>query len=214
MSTLYRLATLCLFMLCLVSNACASGEATCTLVDMRNPHQMLSGLTDPSVDKEVFQIAGDPDHGMALDVNLKAGMLGRAVCFYELAPGFPVFPTIDVYQMAPDQPLLLHMFCPHCAARNQRAAGSGNAPGGTTPALHVRGEAKAIAYDAKGPMVVFPGFSTANMMAEFPRGLGGTLSVDTPFGCTWDVDVDLKHKVGPVCDFQKVTIRKNVLRRG
>ncbi len=163
----------------------------------------VAPMPDPRIDYERIHLAGDPDHGLELTQQLTAGMIGRPICLYVNGP-IKLDMTIDVYQPAPDSPLLLHLICPHCKLRD---------PTAKDQAIHVRQEVKQMAYDRLARERVWPGWTAASMLEQYPHGLGGELNVSTPFGCTWESAPQHRELVGTICDFRNIVIDRNIIRR-
>lgn len=166
----------------------------------------VGAMQQPPSYKETFHVAGDaadPTGGRASGVapgyRLTQSALGHPKCLYAIG-GREMIVEIDVYQL-PDQPLYLHLLCPHCLARefNERNA------------LRVTADRKQIAYDAAGVPPPFPNWTQAQMAQAFPQGVGGLLSVQTPFRCAWEIDPRYREQLGNVCDFH-VVIDNNVIR--
>lgn len=156
--------------------------------------------------KETFHVAGDtadPTGGSARGVapgyRLNQSAAGHPKCLYAIG-GQEMIVEIDVYQL-PDQPMYLHLLCPHCLAREFAERN----------ALRVTADQKQMAYEP-GPFVpAFPGWTHAQMAQAFPAGVGGRLSVSTPFRCTWEIDPRYRERLGNICDFH-VVIENNVIR--
>lgn len=159
-------------------------------------------------DFETFYVSGDKPMpvGATSTLLMNKGQIGAVWCHYIMPDGITRSNLqVDVYQYTPGGPLLLLLICPHCTAR-------GHVGKDEDHGINVRQEVKAMEFlPPPQPTPVFPGWTTAAMMREFPDGLGGLLSTD-PFGCTWDVLPHQRHLVGNVCDFH-VVIERNVIRR-
>lgn len=175
-----------------------AGHECGTVVVMPNPSSPPN-----AIDRELIHLAGDPDQGVSASIDLTQGKIGSPVCYYEIG-GEPVLMTIDVYQH-PGQPLLLHILCPHCAAR-----------GHDKQALHLRSDQKAMDYAPWESPPTFPGWSRSQMAAKWPArpgvGIAGGVLTVAEFRCTWDVHPHHQAIVGKVCDF-KALIDRNRVRR-
>lgn len=169
----------------------------CTVKAMQQP---------PDSYKETFHVAGDAEdptgaapRGLAPGYRLTQSAAGHPKCLYAIG-GREMIVEIDVYRL-PGQPMYLHLLCPHCLAREFAERN----------ALRVMADQKQMDYDAAAAPPAFPGWSPAQMAAAFPAGVGGLLSVQTPFRCTWEIDARYRERLGNICDFH-VVIDKNVIR--
>lgn len=168
-----------------------------------NPHDQIL--------KETFHVAGDaPDpagtglRGQAPGYRFTQAALGHPLCFYSFgAPGGDTIVEMDVYA-PPDQPMYVHLLCPHCLVRSKATHG-----------ITVRADQKGMSYDPHGIARTFPGWTDAQMARAYPRGTGGLISIDR-FRCTWELDPALAvaqgHTRNPICDFD-VIVADNVIRR-
>lgn len=156
--------------------------------------------------KETFHVAGDAAdptgssaRGLAPGYRLTQSAAGHPKCLYAIG-GQEMIVEIDVYHL-PDQPMYLHLLCPHCLAREFAERN----------ALRVTADQKQMAYEPGAAVPPFPNWTQAQMAQAFPAGVGGRLSVSTPFRCTWEIDPRYRERLGNICDFH-VVIENNVIR--
>lgn len=207
MKTTLLILTLCLTVIVFptIARGLASDPSRTVASTMHDKNQ----TTDTVL--ETFHVAGDkldPSgtgmRGVAPGYRFTQSAVGHPVCHYSFGPGNMMLVTLDVYAL-PEQPMYLHLICPHCYLR------------GMTNAIRITADQKGMSYDPKAFAPNFPGLSDAKMAQLCPQGTGGLLSVE-PFQCTWEWDgqqrVDKNSVLAQttLCDFH-VAIDKNVLRR-
>lgn len=154
--------------------------------------------------KEVFHVAGDqPDpaggslRSVAPGYDLTRSAAGHPMLLWRY-PGGELVLEADVYQL-PDQPTYLHLICPRCLAA------------GRTNGLRITQERKAIAYEPRIEPPTFPGWTDQQMREAFPRGVGGSLTVEA-FECTWEEAPDRRREFGLSKCGWRVAIERNVVR--
>lgn len=156
--------------------------------------------------RETFHVAGDVDDpaglapkGVAPGYRLTQSALGHPVVFYSFGAGGEILMTLDVYKL-PEQPMYIHLLCPHCMARGHQNA------------LRIVEGNKEISYDPDGRVPTFPGWLEADMVRALPNGPGGLISVSR-FRCSWEASPEESRRFGlNICDFD-VVIDRNVARR-
>jgi hypothetical protein len=150
-----------------------------TSIDMTNPgvRRLLDGdragdIASPASGKrELVQVAGDMDHGLASRIDLSSGK--TEVLVIDRKSDVPLH-TIDVYVM-PGEPLKVHILCPRC--KNH---------------LTIPGDKKAIEWDPKAEnprardIVALGVPPHIQAMAKT-----GRISIE-PFECTWELDAGKK----------------------
>lgn len=153
--------------------------------------------------KDVFHVAGDaPDpeggraRGVAPGYELSQSAQGHPMLLYKLSTGQEIVLEADVYDVADKY---IYLLCPLCLARGRKNM------------LRIREGIKAFRYDRLIDPPTFPGWSDEQMRHAFPRGLGGTLSVE-PFECTWEESPELTRGGGFEKCGWRVSIEKNVVK--
>lgn len=127
--------------------------------------------TPASGKKQIMQVAGDMDHGIASRIDLTNGK--TEVMVFDPKGDVPLL-TVDVYAL-PGEPLKVHLICPRC--RNH---------------LTIPGDRKAIEFapndrNPRSPSIIALGIPPH--MQEMAKL--GRLSVE-PFECTWELDAGKK----------------------
>lgn len=142
--------------------------------------------------RELFHIAGDPEHGYSATMDLTSQAAGHPVIFYK-----DRVLVADVYAL-PDEPMYIHLLCPFSTPNEKHG-------------LRISQERKLIEYDPAGIVPPPPNWTQQQLLECFPQGLGGLLNVEE-FSCTWEAEPELRRQFGMSMCPWKVVIENNVAR--